>query len=472
MALVDRSILGGKTSATRAQMVAYLARTNPALAATEAEVIISAYLLFGTLYTIDAALAFAQACHETSCFRFGSQVTAAQHNPAGLGATNDGASGLGWPTWPAGIRAHFVHLLCWCNDARGNGDPRLLAVLSEARTKGYAVTWRDLGGRWAVPGVGYGDGIERHWAAMLLEEAAVYDVAIASGHHNSDGGDAYEAQQTGQLTASVAAWCRKLGMSVIVMTPSANGVEGAGMFAGGIWDVARAVTALTTPPRIFIETHTEGGGGTGVFAIYPDAPPDTDTDVRDRLGSAVAKRIAAATGLALGGPQRNGVMSEKQTGVGGQGFRLGIFNKTEPIKTATTRLIIEYGAHDKQPDLDIAKSAEFYAKCGQATAEAFAAYLGIANDFTPQQPTPKPPLDPGQAEAQSLKQWAEANIPPTLRGALQREGVADLRAFGGKPDERIALYERVVAHRLAGQNYVMILRVWDDLRDRHLVTLF
>ena len=140
-------------------------------------------------------------------------------------------------------------------------------------------------------------------------------IAIAAGHHNTDGGDAFERQQTGLLAAAVAQACRERGMKVTVITPSLGGVEASGMFPGGIWDVAKAAVALVPPPDIFLETHTEGGGGTGVFAIYPDAPGDRDTDVRDKLGPAVARKIAAATGLGVGG-RGNGVMSEKQTGVG------------------------------------------------------------------------------------------------------------------------------------------------------------
>lgn len=448
-------------------MLAYLARTNPTMSQEERTQIVSAYWNLGMAYSIDPVAAFAQACHETGCFRFGGQVSASQHNPAGLGATNDGAAGLGWATWAAGIRAHYVHLLCWCNDARGAGDPRRTFVVMAARTQGYATTWRDLGGRWAVPGVSYGDGIERHWQAIRQEQGAMRRVAIAAGHHNSDGGNAVEMAQTGKLAAAVAEACRALGMDVVMLTPD----NGAGLFPGGIWDVAAAAVALNPPPDIFLECHTEGGGSTGVFAIYPDAAGDLDTDVRDLLGPDVAQRVAAATGLGLGGPQRNGIMSERQTGVGGQGFRLGIFNKTQPIKADCTRLIIEYGAHDKEPDIGISQRPDFYAQCGRATAESFAVFLGLPIDAQPQ-PQTKPTIDPGLAEAVTLIRWAEANIPPTLRGALQREGIADLRSFGGKPDERIAVYERVVAHRLAGQNYVMLLTVWDDLRRQRQVTLY
>lgn len=377
MAQVDKPIGGQQPSASVPQMIAYLRRNNPAIGIAEAGEIVAAYAAIGIGAGIDSAGAFAQACHETNLFRFGNQVRKEQHNPAGIGATNDGAAGHSWPNWAAGVAAHYYHLCAWAKLPGGNNSIRYKEVTSAAKTKGYARTWRDLGGRWAVPGDGYGDGIERHWQGILSEAGtamAAPKIAIASGHHNTDGGDPFEAQQTGELTRAVARHCRALGMDVRVVTPA----DGLGLFAGGIWDVARAVVALVTGgwvPDIFIETHTEGGGGKGVFAIYPDWTGDVDTDVRDKLGPLVARKVAAATGLAVGG-RVNGTMSERTTGVGGQGFRLGIFGQTAPIKATTTRLIVEYGAHDKEPDLSIAKRAGFADKCGRATAEAFAEHLG------------------------------------------------------------------------------------------------
>jgi len=165
-AYVDRSILNSQPSATQAQMRAYLTSRNTTIGAAEVADIVVAYWRWGVVYGIDPAGAFAQACHETNLFRFGGQVAASQHNPAGLGATNDGAAGLGWQSWEDGVGAHYLHLLAWCNDQRGRTDRRWSQVMAAAQGIGFATTWRSLGGRWAVPGVGYGDGLERHWQAI------------------------------------------------------------------------------------------------------------------------------------------------------------------------------------------------------------------------------------------------------------------------------------------------------------------
>ena len=192
MALIESMIVGGVARSTAAQASAYLIAVNAAqarakgvapLSATEAATIIAAYRERGARYGIAADGALAESILETDAYTFGGQVRASQHNPAGLGATNDGASGGGWPDWPSGIDAHFVHLLAWCGDRRGDSDYRIAAVRATVQVKGWASTWRSLGGRWAVrDGVpwqqqatmpnSYGDGIERHWQGIVTTPAA------------------------------------------------------------------------------------------------------------------------------------------------------------------------------------------------------------------------------------------------------------------------------------------------------------
>lgn len=200
-------------------------------------------------------------------------------------------------------------------------------------------------------------------------------IALAAGHHNRDGGNDLEYAQTGKLCRAVAAACRDLGLDVRVFTPG----DGLGTRSDGIWDLAREVVAAARAgwkPDIFLETHTEGAGpaARGVFAIYPDWGDDVDVDVRDRLGPRAARAIAAATGLPLRG---DGVMSERETGVGLGGHRLGIFGQTVAIKATCTRLIIEYGSHDAPADLSIIDAPGFYTRAGRATARAVAEFLGV-----------------------------------------------------------------------------------------------
>lgn len=237
---------------------------------------------------------------------------------------------------------------------------------------------------------------ERYIAAVvaqmnqLVEDAPVppppsrvIRVALSSGHHNTSGGNALEIKQTGPLTVAIARACRNRGFDVRVV----QGHDGLDMFPGSLSDVAKTVVNwdATWPVDVFLETHTEGAGGArGAFAIYPDWSPDIDTDVRDTLGPHIAQLLTLYTGM----PQRRignvlGVMSERQTGVGSQGNRLGVFRVTEPIRDHCTRLIVEFGAHDNAADLAIFNAPGFLDKAAAAVADAIASFYGVTEPQPP-----------------------------------------------------------------------------------------
>lgn len=457
---------------------------------------IVAVLQFGArALNIDFALCFAQFCVETNNGRFTGTVPVTAHNPAGIGALTNTSEYIVFANWRAGIIAYFMHLLTWCDRIDlalaitdlppTDFDPRVPIVIKVRATKGRAVTWRDLGGRWAVSDdidwhlqadrtdtPNYGAIIaQRHAAILATPDTEVAPVtatktiklALSAGHHNSSGGDALEYQQTGELAEAVARHAKPLGFDVRVVQPDgpdADTEPGDGTISGSLDVVGNTVVAWSKQgwvPDAFVEMHTEGGGGRGVFCIFPDAPGDIDTDVQNVIGPLVSKAIAAATGLALGAGG-DGVMSETQTGVGGQGFRLGIFRTTEPIKQTTSRMIIECGAHDKEPDKTIQQRPAFYDQCGRATAEALAKHYGLTITATTDP-------DANEAARRSLLAFAEA-IPFAQRGVIEWEGTIDLSSpdFGGGASELVAKYERIVAHRYNGGNYLLTLKLWDRLR--------
>lgn len=360
------------------------------------------------------SLLFGQIMKETAWLRFGNQVAPAQYNLAGLGATNDGAAGMWLRSIVEGVQAvaahHFFYILGdvanWPALARpfavlDQRGPKVLAspfggkvrVIGDYVNGAWAYTEKYPDGRPMPVGTldnGYAAGIvalaNRALAAAPatgVRPIVTPKIALTSGHLNSDGGDPYEKTQTAKLTQAVASWCGRMGMDVRVVQPDgpdADNLPGDGMYGGGLQSAARVVLGWAKAgwvPDVFLESHTEGGGGIGGFAIYPDAPGDLDTDVRDRLGPLMARKFAAYTGLSIGA-WGTGVMSEKSTGVGGGGDRLGIFLATDasPMKETTARLIFEYGAHDKDPDLTASRAPAFYDQSGRATAEAIAEFLG------------------------------------------------------------------------------------------------
>jgi hypothetical protein len=148
---------------------------------------------------------------------------------------------------------------------------------------------------------------------------------------------------------------------------------------------------VTADDDVFIEVHTEGNGagdaGRGVFCIYPDWTGDVDTDVRDTLGPAIAKAIRDRTGIPL---RNNGVMSERQTGVGSQGHRLGVFGATARHKATCTRMIVEVGSHSSPADMALWRHPAFLSNAASAIADTLATYYGLKPAPTP---SPTPPND-------------------------------------------------------------------------------
>ena len=344
-------------------------------------------------YGIPPEIAFAQAMHETDWGKYTGVVPSTYHNWCGLktkqGGSNTSASAhQAFPSDDVGVLAHIQHLARYAGaetvaDSDFLVDPRWSLVTKTTQTV------EGLGGAWA-PAKSYGTTV----AALVTDLRSFANdgswpvpadkptVALAAGHHNTSGGNADEKAQTGRLTPAIAAALRARGVNVRVITPD----EGRGDFPGTLSDVARQVKATDT---VFLEVHTEGVSNPnvrGIFAIYPDWDGDVDTDVRDTLGPSIVNAVSDATGLPVRG---NGLMSEKKTGVGIGGDRLGIFRVTEPLKASVTRLIVEYGAHTNAADMALWNAPGFVERAAGATADAIAAFLGVAVP----QPDPPPPAD-------------------------------------------------------------------------------
>lgn len=118
---------------------------------------------------INHDLAAAQILHETAAWQ--SRFARERNNPGGLGAVNNNPdAALRFATPAEGIRAHMAHLATY---ARGEGpwtadDPRYAATPPAWR--GSVRVLRDLDGKWAYPGIGYGAGIARLANQLLTVE--------------------------------------------------------------------------------------------------------------------------------------------------------------------------------------------------------------------------------------------------------------------------------------------------------------
>lgn len=142
--------------------------------------IIDQYYDLAPLYQIKPDLAFLQAVHETNWFRFTGIVKKEQNNFAGLGATGK-VQGVSFPTMEAGVEAHIQHLYAYSTNTSLPAGRTLYDTRFSLVSRGSACYWEDLNGKWAVPGIGYGEAIvglqkmiaNRYPATPPVKEATV-----------------------------------------------------------------------------------------------------------------------------------------------------------------------------------------------------------------------------------------------------------------------------------------------------------
>lgn len=149
------------------------------------------YIKIGKEYGIRGDIAFCQAAKETGWWKYGGLVKAYQNNYCGLSATGkaatgnedlrgsdptrvwftEGVHGAIFKTPADGVEAHVQHLYAYVSKSPLPAgkillDPRFVLV-----TRGIAQTWSDLDGRWAVPGVGYGQSILNDYYAQAINNS-------------------------------------------------------------------------------------------------------------------------------------------------------------------------------------------------------------------------------------------------------------------------------------------------------------
>lgn len=402
----------GFVDCTVAQIVATVLSVSPRTPYSDAEVVQYARsaIHWTDLFGFRTAGPVGQSMKETNYLRYTGQVPFGSHNFGGIAATNDGAPGARFATIDDGWRAMCCHwaLYVWGPPEQWPAHLQQyapyairLAAMRDAHLKhrdeqgqpyamlGAVTTWGDMrNGRWAwTKTIPYGSLANGYASGSIAIANNVLSrprgeeppmarpiIALAAGHHNTNrGGAVGEYERVGPLTREIARQARANGgFDVRVITPN----DGMGDFVGGLQDVAREAVRLNAD--FFLEVHFEGVSNAavrGCFAIYPDWPPDTDIDVRDVFGVNVTQRIKVAPGIPLRG---NGTMSEKSTGVGSQGFRLGAFSASESARATMTRTIIEYGTLTNAADRAIIDGPQFNERAAAATVAALLDFYGLA----------------------------------------------------------------------------------------------
>lgn len=159
-AVTEHDQIAGISGVTAAQLEAELASVNPNHIHPG---IAQMYVDWGYRFGIRSDLAFAQMLLETNYLRYGGDVSPAQNNFAGIGATGGGSPGNSFATPELGVVGQYAHLAWYTFPDHQNDycnisyDPRHFYA-SHVNT---AHELHELGGRWAVPGTTYGQSIAR-----------------------------------------------------------------------------------------------------------------------------------------------------------------------------------------------------------------------------------------------------------------------------------------------------------------------
>lgn len=178
---------------------------------------------------------------------------------------------------------------------------------------------------------------------------------------------------------------RRGGRAWIIQDEDGDGVPGDSP-RRGLQAVARLCVNLAGAVGgvdAYLSMHYEGAGSgvRGYFGIHADGYNDTkamnplDVQMIENIADATTRR----TGMPLRrlrGHHRAGVMSEKETGVGAQGWRLGEFVGTMGFRTQTARTILEFGNRWNAADHDMQYDAAKQDAYAEAIVDGLEATFG------------------------------------------------------------------------------------------------
>lgn len=188
---------------------------------------------------------------------------------------------------------------------------------------------------------------------------------LSAGHRNYDKGGAWgEYDWTPGATRILAEELRKLGAQVWIVQENDgdNDPTFTNQGLGRIGGIVGSLDRQHGPIDAFLSIHYNGGGSPGFHAIFPDAgglfsavKGYTVTDdskasnpLDVTLARNIAKRVKATNTVNLISwtADSPGVMSERESGVGADGYRISELSESSGIKAHGVRLILEAGSID------------------------------------------------------------------------------------------------------------------------------
>ena len=254
-------------------------------------------------------------------------------------------------------------------------------------------------------------------------------ILLVQGHRNTSGGNAAEMAITPPAAKAIQRALRNAGHTADMLQNERD------WFPGSLDAVGREVVRRhnANPYDLMLDIHFEGDANNtrGVFAIVPDGDglrtmtPVHYSDSKEanpldmRYAEAIATAVSEASGLQLrrAGVVTPGVMSEKQTGVGGQGWRLAMFGYTGVVRHNLVRLVLELG--NIRGDAAIINASGFFDRAAQGVVNGIERVLAASNVVhfpTPTLPPfgtiirlARPILVNVNAQALNARKWAETD---------------------------------------------------------------
>lgn len=232
---------------------------------------------------------------------------------------------------------------------------------------------------------------------------ATHRYILSCGHRNQNGGGARnEINWTYPATVALKAAIEARGGKAWIIQEEDGDKDPTRFLDGGLQQAAARCVALEKvhgPFTAYLSSHYNGGASPGFHAIFPDGANDTKAmnpldvalcrTIRDRVKATNTVRMLSWTA------DSPGVMSEKETGVGAKGYRLGEFVGTLGFRQTTARVILEASS------IDVASEAAYindphwvrhvYSEAiVNALEDVFGTMSGAVDPIPAPQPTPAP----------------------------------------------------------------------------------
>ena len=238
---------------------------------------------------------------------------------------------------------------------------------------------------------------------------------LSAGHRNTDGGGASnEINWTYPSVLALKQAIQKRGGKAWIVSEEDGDNDPSFSKGRGLQAAAGLCVSLAAkhgPFDAYISSHYNGGNSPGFHAIFPDARSGSDTKannpldvqlcraIRDRVRDTETVKMLSWTG------DSPGVMSEKETGVGAQGYRLGEFVGTLGFRDTTARVIIEASSIDVASERKFINDPKWVRDvyC-EAIVDALEDVFGKFKQRPDTKPEPKPSTFPSKSPIPELSE--------------------------------------------------------------------